>query len=88
MPQERVEDLPAGTHIFLDANIFICAFLGHSNQCRYLLGRCTTEEVLGITSLEVINEATHRMMLAEALGSDKETLRQVVIEGLGPSQAS
>ena len=69
MPVGRIEDLPAGTHLFLDANIFVYAFLGHSHQCQELLGRCATEQILGITSLEVINEVTHRMMLAEALGS-------------------
>ncbi|MBI2179304.1 MAG: PIN domain-containing protein [Deltaproteobacteria bacterium] len=68
MPVERIENLPAGTRLFLDANIFVYAFLGHSNQCRELLGRCATEQVLGITTLDVVNEVTHRMMLAEALG--------------------
>ena len=69
MSAELIENLPADTHLFIDANIFIYAFLGHSNQCRDLLGRCAIEEVLGITSLDVINEVTHRMMLAEAVGS-------------------
>src|SRR5262245_3122133 len=69
MPVERIENLPAGIRLFLDANIFVYAFLGHSNQCRELLGRCATEQVLGITTLDVVNEVTHRMMLAEALGS-------------------
>ena len=68
MPVERIENLPAGTRLFLDANIFVYAFLGHSNQCRELLGRCATERILGITTLDVFNEVTHRMMLAEALG--------------------
>src|SRR6266576_5648875 len=66
---ERVENLPAGTHLFLDANIFIYAFLGHSSQCRNVLGHCASEQVFGITILEVINEVTHRLMVAEALGS-------------------
>jgi len=57
MPAERIANLPAGTHLFIDANIFVYAFLGHSDQCRDLLGRCATEQVLGITTL------------AEALGS-------------------
>jgi predicted nucleic acid-binding protein len=69
MPVQRIDNLPAGTSLFLDANIFVYAFLGHSNQCRDLLGRCATEQVLGITTLDVVNEVTHRMMLAEALGS-------------------
>ena len=45
MPVERIENLPAGTRLFLDANIFVYAFLGHSNQCRELLGRCATEQM-------------------------------------------
>jgi len=69
MPLERVENLPAGTHLFLDANIFIYAFLGHSSQCRNLLDHCASEQVFGITILEVINEVTHRLMVAEALGT-------------------
>ena len=69
MSVELIENLRAGTHLLIDANIFIYAFLGHSNQCRDLLGRCATEEVLGIMSLDVVNEVTHRMMLAEAVGT-------------------
>jgi predicted nucleic acid-binding protein len=69
MPVEQIENLPAGSRLFLDANIFVYAFLGHSNQCRELLARCATEQVLGITTLDVVNEVTHRMMLAEALAS-------------------
>jgi predicted nucleic acid-binding protein len=69
MPVEQIENLPTGSRLFLDANIFVYAFLSHSNQCRELLARCATEQVLGITTLDVVNEVTHRMMLAEALGS-------------------
>jgi len=69
MPLERIENLPAGTHLFLDANTFIYAFLGHSSQCRNVLGHCASEQVFGITILEVINEVTHRLMVAEALGT-------------------
>src|SRR5713226_104375 len=70
MPVERIENLPAGTLVFLDANIFVYAFLGHSNQCRDLLARCATERVFGITTLDVVNEVTHRMMLAEAVAKN------------------
>lgn len=69
MPLEGIANLPAGAHLFLDANIFIYAFLGHSSQCRNLLGRCASEQVFGITSFEVVNEVTHRLMVAEALGT-------------------
>jgi len=39
MPAELIENLPAGTYVFIDANIFIYAFLAHSNQCRSLRHR-------------------------------------------------
>src|SRR5215510_899246 len=41
MPVERIENLPAGTGLFLDTNIFVYAFLGHSKQCRELLRHAT-----------------------------------------------
>ena len=58
--------LPQGTDVFIDANIFIYAFGRQSRQCRDLLVRCAREEVFAITTLEVIHEVTHRLMLAEA----------------------
>jgi predicted nucleic acid-binding protein len=67
MAIDRLANLPAGADVLLDANIFIYSFAGQSHECRNLLHRCATEEVFGITTLEVINEVTHRLMLAEAL---------------------
>jgi predicted nucleic acid-binding protein len=58
MPVERIENLPAGTRLFLDGNIFIYAFGRQSQQCLDLLSRCAREVVYGITALELINEAT------------------------------
>jgi len=67
MAIDRLANLPAGADVFLDANVFIYSFGGQSDECRDLLRRCATEEVFGITTLEVINEVTHRLMLAEAV---------------------
>jgi len=67
VPVNRLPNLPAGTDAFLDAIVFIYAFSGHSNECHNLLRRCSTEKVCGITTLEVINEVTHRLMLAETM---------------------
>jgi len=60
-------DLAAGSSIIINANIFIYAFDGRSQQCRALLTRCASEAVVGITTAEVINEVCHRLMLAEAV---------------------
>ena len=69
MAVDTLVKLPAGIDIFLDANIFIYAFGGQSQQCLDVLFRCAREDVYGVTTLEVINEVTHRLMLAEALAT-------------------
>jgi len=66
MAVERLETLPAGSDVLIDANIFVYGLSGYSAQCRRLLDRCLKEEVLGISLFEVLNEATHRFMLKEA----------------------
>lgn len=58
--------LPPGSDIFLDANIFYFGLLGQSSECIDLLQRCVSEDVFGVTTIDVINEATHKLMLAEA----------------------
>jgi len=70
MAIDRLPNLRSGADVFLDANVFIYAFSGHSNECRDLLRRCSTEEVYGITTLDVISEVTHRLMLTEAVAKN------------------
>ena len=73
---------PAGSDIFIDANIFIYGLTHQSAQCEELLKRCSREELTGISLFEIINEATHKFMLAEALskgviaGGGAEALRK------------
>lgn len=62
-------DVPARTTLLIDANIFVYALDGRSEESRQFLTRCAREEVLGITTVEVINEVCHRLMLAEALAT-------------------
>jgi uncharacterized protein len=66
---DRLPNLPSGTDVFLDANVFIYALGGQSQECVGLLRRCSTEEVFGITTLDVIQEVTHRLMLIEAVAT-------------------
>jgi len=58
--------VPIGSDVFIDANIFIYGLTNQSQQCWELLERCSREEVTGISLFEVVNEATHRLMVAEA----------------------
>jgi predicted nucleic acid-binding protein len=63
---QSLSTIPPGTDIFIDANIFIYGLNGESAQCLTLLERCSREEVTGISLFEIVNEATHKFMLAEA----------------------
>lgn len=58
--------IPTGSDIFIDANIFVYGLNNKSTQCLELLERCSREEVIGISLFEIVNEATHVFMLAEA----------------------
>jgi predicted nucleic acid-binding protein len=62
-----LEEVPAGCRIFLDAGVFIYHFHRASAQCRVLLERCERGEVRGVTSVIAVLEATHRLMMAEAV---------------------
>jgi predicted nucleic acid-binding protein len=61
-----LDAVPSHTGILLDANIFVYGVQGRSEQCRSLLRRCACEDVYGLTTLHVINEVTHVLMLEEA----------------------
>ncbi len=58
--------IPTGSDVFIDANIFVYGLNNVSPQCLRLLERCSREEVIGISLFEIVNEATHVLMLAEA----------------------
>jgi predicted nucleic acid-binding protein len=67
MVARRLPDIPAGRDVFIDANILIHAIAKRSAQCHEFLVRCSKEEVFGVCLLETINNATHLLMLAEAV---------------------
>lgn len=64
---QLLSDVPFGSDIFIDANIFIYGLTSQSPQCVRLLERCSREEVTGVSLFEMVNEATHKFMLAEAV---------------------
>jgi len=66
MASDILPNIPAGADVFLDANILIYALVGASPECELLLERCARQEVFGFTSLDIIHEATHRLMVNEA----------------------
>lgn len=62
----NLEAFPNGSLIFIDANIFIYYFTAASPSCREFLTRCASGTIHGITSLPVILEVAHRLMIIEA----------------------
>jgi predicted nucleic acid-binding protein len=64
-----LHEIEQGSKIFIDANIFVYHFSKDSrfnNSCTEFLFRVENSEIHGITSVAVVQEATHRLMMVEA----------------------
>jgi len=62
-----LEEIPTGESVFIDSNIFIYHFTGVSEQCSNFLTRCEEKDLNGITSVNVILEVLHRLMMIEVV---------------------
>lgn len=67
MASSTLEHLPAGSQVFIDSTVFIYHFTGVSSDCRAFLERCEREEVRASTSVIVLAEVAHRLMMVEAV---------------------
>lgn len=63
----RLDRVPAGTSIFIDSTIFIYCFTARSMQCREFLERCERGELRGYSTVVVLAETAHRLMIVEAV---------------------
>ena len=63
-----LDEVPDGTKIFVDSNIFIYHFLGISESCTSFLSRAESQDVIAYTSTTVLAEVLHRLMIAEVVG--------------------
>jgi predicted nucleic acid-binding protein len=75
----KLDTLPTGSLVFIDANIFIYHFTGTASSCHQFLIRCSSGELHGMTSLPVLLEVAHRLMVIEAQ-------QKRLITGANPSQ--
>lgn len=66
------------SRVFLDSTIFIYHATGASPQCRALLERCEAGDVAGITSVVVLAEVAHRLMIIEAVAAGLVSGKDVV----------
>ena len=65
-------DLPEGSQLFVDANIFIYHFAGptpYTDSCSELLQYIEDRTLTGFTSALVLAETLHRLMILEATSS-------------------
>jgi predicted nucleic acid-binding protein len=69
MPPQPLLSLPAGEEILIDGNILIYAIGQRSPQCSEFMRRCAAGELSGFTTVEILNDVCHRLMLAEAAGA-------------------
>lgn len=60
-------DINPGTEVFIDSITFIYHFTGVSDECSEFLSRCEDGEITGITSVNVLLEVPHRLMMIEAV---------------------
>ena len=65
-----LDDIPDGTSVYVDANIFIYHFAAQSDECRRLLNRCQKMDIRGVTGAHVILEVAHRLMIMEAVAKE------------------
>ena len=63
----RLEQLPSGAQVCVDANIFIYHFSSLSAECRAFFARCETRQVKAFTGAHTVLEVAHRLMILEAL---------------------
>lgn len=73
-----LDRVPAASRIFLDSTIFIYHATGTSAQCRDLLERCEAGDLRGVTSVVVLAEVAHRLMIVEAVAAGLVSGKDVV----------
>lgn len=61
-----LENVPSGSKIFIDSNIFIYHFLNLSDSCTAFLVKAEKREISACTSTVVLAEVLHRLTIAEA----------------------
>src|SRR5690625_2691942 len=64
-----LSELPSGAKVYIDANIFIYHFTGHSDAATGFPQRCEESDLHGVTGTVVLLEVSHRLMALEALQS-------------------
>jgi len=62
----KLEEVPSGSRILIDANILIYARRGMSLESRRFLARCAAGDLRGVLTTTCLAEFCHRRMIQEA----------------------
>ena len=63
----KLTEIKTDSEIFVDSNIFIYHFTGVSDECSDFLSRCERGDLIAMTTVNVILEVLHRLMMVEAV---------------------
>ncbi len=63
----KLSDIPTGSVVFIDANVPLAVIFDERNAslAEAFLSRIENEDIIGVTSVVVINEMFHRSLVAE-----------------------
>ena len=78
MDSSTLEQIADGSRVFVDSTIFVYHFTGVSKQCRRFLMRCEAGSVKAVTSVVVLAEVAHRLMMVEARKRELVTSSNIV----------
>ena len=66
----KLTEIETGSRVFVDSNIFIYHFTGVSNECSDFLERCERGKIHATTTVSVVLEVLHCLMIVEATRND------------------
>jgi len=66
----KLTEIETGSKVFVDSNIFIYHFTGASDECSNFLERCERGKLHATTTVSVVREVLHCLMIVEATRND------------------
>lgn len=78
-----LSDIESGETVFIDANIFIYEFSGHDDYgepCLEFLERVEETDIVGVTSVGVLDEVVYKSMLIELSDTEDISISEASVE--------
>lgn len=68
MPEQNLNDVPDGSSVFVDTNIFHYHLQNLSASCTQFMTRIASGAIEAYVNIQVLSDLLHKLMMAEALG--------------------